>query len=70
MNSHDQAAHPQDTTDNTRASEGNDQVIRVAANLLKKVMETNFTVVKEVLCNNYQSCNLGSPYHFFGKPNK
>ena len=25
----------------------------------------NFTVVKEVLCNNYRSCNLTGPYHFW-----
>ena len=33
---------------NARGSEGNDQVIRVAANLLKKVTGTNITVVKEM----------------------
>ena len=27
---------------------------------------TNFTVVREVLCNNYRSCNLIGPYHFLG----
>ena len=46
---------------NARGLEGNDQVIRVAANLLKKVTGTNITVVKEMLSNNYQSHNLIGP---------
>ena len=50
MNSHDQAAHPQDTTDNTRASEGNDHVITVAANLLKNVTDTRPEMNKFYCC--------------------
>ena len=26
----------------------------------------NYTVVREVLCNKYQSCNLIGHYHFWG----
>ena len=41
------------------------------SNSLKEGTDTrveikNFTIVKEVLCKNYQSCNLIGPYHFLG----